>query len=264
MIKSTSQLKTFLHRPSSYVIHLVDFSFPDQLQGHYPHDTEKWLGALIKQLLLFFALIKHDEKLVLNLSFESTQHLIILELYPDGHYRFLCTPNQALVYPSPGAVNAKLNKFSAQKNIPYSSFVKIPANLHNFAQEILNNSYQLNGYFFTSESSNKSALILNPPKISSTLNDQSLAENLPIQDFLKIINFDSTDVSFTQIPDMVLLKSTDLFFSCPCTNQYYMNKLSVLNTETLNDLFQGPNLEITCDFCFKAYKLKRDDLLKKS
>jgi redox-regulated HSP33 family molecular chaperone len=258
MIKGNSKLKTYLYRPSSHVIHLVDFESLTELSDHYAKDSVNHIEKLVTELLLFFALIKLNEKMTLNISFEKSKHLFILEIYPDGHFRYLTNPKQDFIFSSDQDINVRITKHFELSNRPYTSYVKVAAGLP-LAQTILSNSYQMNGTFFLLKNRNRSALIVDPPRVSN-IADESIKTVMTTQEMMKAISLKEDKLDMHLSEDLVLLKTTDLIFHCPCSKNYYLERLSTLKGENLSELFQDNRVQIQCDFCFKEYLIERREI----
>ena len=195
-----------------------------------------------------------------------------IESSQSGQFRTLLIPNDFEKFPSHLNGVCRLTKTFKSSNTPYTSVTELKnTQFKEVMENVLRNSYQIEGKCFLSESSDQSLLLVKVPPVHLKSGE---AENFLSPDAVWEKKKDLLERFFATAPcerkDIIeffdkiglsYLGEKTVSFHCPCSREQMLKGLKALEQTQTQDLFEGKNeIETRCDYCQTFYLINKEEL----
>jgi molecular chaperone Hsp33 len=223
--------------------------------------------------LPLISLLKHGETFGFYIDSPSPYFAFKVEMSEHGHLRTLMLPDDFSDFPKEIDGTARVTKLIDGKS-PYNSIIKLVSATPEMASnQIIKESYQMNGELILSPDSDQSILIMKLPR-KSWDKDEILPEGKPFKEFKEDViknmdtifnkgeNDEQAIIKKMESLDFYHLKSKDVQFKCSCSRErMIMGVSSLLSAHTLDEIFEGKkDIETKCDYCKTFYQILRTDI----
>ncbi len=274
-----SRLLSFIDQEKEFTLHFCegqklvhDLAMIHNLKGKgFAYFRDCVLSAIP-----LITLLKFNENLGLYIDNKTPYFLLKIEMSEAGEFRTLLLPETFDEFPDKLSGDARLTKLVVGQPTPYTSIININGlNLHQVVNQILQDSYQINGEIYVSEDADQSAFIMQLPRKNwdkedtptnpKTLEDfkKEVLKELQVL-FKKGINDEEEIIKHFEGLGLTKLIGKDLDFKCNCSFERMVSGVeSLLRGHTVEEIFQGDDsIETRCDYCKTYYKIPKSEFLK--
>ena len=271
-----SRLISFMSTDECYAVHLLegqnlikDLALIHDLKGK----GFLFYRDCVLSSLTLISLLKHGETLGFYIDSPAPYFAFKVEMSEHGDLRTLMLPADFSDFPEEIDGTARVTKLINGKS-PYNSIIKlVKSNPEMACNQMIKESYQMQGEIILSADSDQSLLIMKLPR-KSWDKDEILPEGKPFAEFRDNI-FKNMDTIFNkgandeqaiikkmESLDFYHLKSKDVNFKCSCSRErMVMGVSSLLAAHTLDEIFEGKeDIETKCDYCNTFYQILRTDV----
>lgn len=272
-----SRLLSFMTKNEEYAVHLLegqkiikDLALIHNLKG----EGFLFYRDCVLSSLPLISLLKHGETLGHYIDSQEPKFSFKIEMSEHGDFRTLMMPESFTDFPKEISGHGRLTKIAKGKN-PYNSIIELKSSsLADISNQMINESYQMEGHILLSDDSDQAALIMKLPRKSWDKNEV-LPTTMPLADFIAsfqkmmpaLFNAGQNDeqqiIKAMEKHDYFFLKGKDVAFKCSCSRERMIQGIaSLLSQYTVDELFQGqPSLETKCDYCHTYYEITQDECL---
>lgn len=239
------------------------------------HDVKKEGFSFFRELVLtsmhLINYLKRDEGFGLFIDSEEPYFRFKIEANEHGSMRTILFPEDFETFPETISATVRMSKISRKNPTPYTSIIKVkdlkPSEI---VDQILKDSYQVEGKIYISEKSDQSFYMTKLPRknVNKKVDEITYSEfwNMNGQKILDIIGEGLTDSSLIKNKMSELgftyLQSKSIEFKCPCSREQMMTGvLSLIHSHTVDEIFEDKKeIETRCDYCKTYYIILRDEI----
>lgn len=274
-----SRLLSFIDEENEFTLHFCegqklvhDLAMIHDLKGQgFAYFRDCVLSAIP-----LVTLLKFNENLGLYIDNKKPYFLLKIEMSEAGEFRTLLLPETFNQFPNKLEGDARLSKITVGQATPYTSIININGlDIHEVVNQILRDSYQINGKVIVSEEADQSVFIMQLPRKNWNKEEQP-TESRSLDDFQKTINpkIDEIFASGTNEESVVIksleesnlkyLTGKDLDFKCNCSYERMLSGVeSLLRGHTIDEVFrEDDSIETRCDYCKTFYQIPKSEFLK--
>ncbi|MCO4792504.1 MAG: Hsp33 family molecular chaperone HslO [Bacteriovoracaceae bacterium] len=241
------------------------------------HDVKKEGFSFFRELVLsglhLISYLKMGEGFGLFIDSEDPYFRFKLEANEHGTMRTLLFPEDFCRFPEGINGVVRLSKISKNNPKPYTSIIELKnERAKDIANQILKESYQVQGKIVLSDKSDQSFYLTKLPRknINKQIEDLSLDEfwNEHGDEIVNILDeglIDSTRIK-NKMSDLgfTFLHDKTVEFKCPCSReQMLLGITSLVHNHTVDEIFEEKNeIETRCDYCKTYYIIEKKEILK--
>lgn len=275
-----SQIHSFYDANAGFIVHFLEGQklIHDLVLIHMSKAQGlRYLRDSVLSFQLLISFLKPGEGLGIYIDNEAPYLRFKIETNVEGNMRALLIPEDLQEFPSKLNGLCRLTKTFTQGKAPYTSVI----DLHDLpcdqlANNILKDSYQMDGRIFLSDTSDQSILILKLPpinvdKVNIDGNQKSIQEywfeiQKPLNLLFQSSSQEPEDIkeAFNQLGAQYL-RSKTVQFKCACSKERMISGLVglVRNGESLFSPPHDPEkIETKCDYCKKEYLITKDEIIR--
>ena len=271
-----SRLLSFMTHDECYAVHIIegqkiikDLALIHDLKGA----GFLFYRDCVLSAIPLISLLKHGETLGFYIDSKEPTFAFKIEMSEHGHLRTLLMPESFDEFPKKVTGTSRLIKIMKNK-APYNSIIELKdIDPHKISNQMIKESYQMDGFVILSQDSDQAALIMKLPR-KSWDKEELLPTTTPFESFKK--DFESLlptilaegkhsekeIINTMEKNSFFHLKSKDIAFKCSCTRERMILGLkSLLGQHSVDELFEGENsLETKCDYCKTFYQINKNEV----
>jgi len=271
-----SKLISYMSKDECYAVHLFDgqkiihdLVLIHELKG----EGFLFYRDCVLSSLPLIALLKHGETLGFYIDSPSPYFAFKVEMSEHGHMRTLMLPSDFKEFPQAIHGRGRLTKM-LKGNAPYNSIVELKnSSPKKSVNQIIKESYQLQGEVLLSKNSDQAALLMKLPR-KSWDKEVILPEGVSFEEFSINLqeNLDqvfnqgahSEEEMNTEMSKLgfMLLKSKEVSFKCSCSRERMVTGVSsLLGSHTIDEIFlEDQSVETKCDYCNTFYQITKAEV----
>jgi molecular chaperone Hsp33 len=239
------------------------------------HDVKQDGFVFFRELVLtsmhLISYLKTNEGFGLFIDSDDPYFRFKIEANEHGSMRTILFPENFDTFPDKVSAKIRLSKMTRGNPTPYTSIIEV--NNHrpsDITDQILKDSYQVEGKIHLSEKSDQSLYLTKLPRknVNKQVDEISFEEfwNRNGQKILDIMDEGLTDT--TRIKNKLAelgftyLSTKDIHFKCPCSREQMLSGvLSLIHSHTVDEIFEDKKeIETKCDYCKTYYIILRDEI----
>ncbi|TNE98519.1 MAG: hypothetical protein EP326_09740 [Deltaproteobacteria bacterium] len=239
------------------------------------HDVKKEGFSFFRELVLtsmhLISYLKTDEGFGLFIDSNDPYFRFKIESNEHGSMRTLLFPENFNLFPEKINAQVRLAKINRTNPVPYTSIIEVKdTKPSEIADQILKDSYQVEGKIYLSTESDQSFYLTKLPRknVNKQVDEVSFEEfwNLNGDKIMNVLDQGLTDSSMIKNKLIELgftfLHAKSIEFKCPCSRQQMLSGvLSLVHSHTLDEIFEGKkDIETRCDYCKTHYLILRDEI----
>jgi len=239
------------------------------------HDVKKEGFSFFRELVLtsmhLINYLKRDEGFGLFIDSEEPYFRFKIEANEHGSMRTILFPEDLETFPETISATVRMSKISRKNPTPYTSIIKVKDLLASeIVDQILKESYQVEGKIYISEGSDQSFYMTKLPRknVNKKVDEITYSEfwNMNGQKILDILNEGHTDSTLIKNKmselGFTFLQSKSIEFKCPCSREQMLTGvLSLIHSHTVDEIFEDKKeIETRCDYCKTYYIILRDEI----
>jgi len=239
------------------------------------HDVKKEGFSFFRELVLtsmhLINYLKRDEGFGLFIDSEEPYFRFKIEANEHGSMRTILFPEDLETFPETISATVRMSKISRKNPTPYTSIIKVKDLLASeIVDQILKESYQVEGKIYISEESDQSFYMTKLPRknVNKKVDEITYSEfwNMNGQKILDILNEGHTDSTLIKNKmselGFTFLQSKSIEFKCPCSREQMLTGvLSLIHSHTVDEIFEDKKeIETRCDYCKTYYIILRDEI----
>ena len=239
------------------------------------HNVKKDGFSFFRKLVLtsmhLISYLKRDEGFGLFIDSEEPYFRFKIEANEHGSMRTMLFPEEFDTFPEKITATVRLSKVSRKNPTPYTSIIKaVDLKPSEIVDQILKDSYQVQGKIYISDQSDQSFYMTKLPRknVNKKMDELSFEEfwdmnGEKVLDILSEGHTDSTLIknSMSKL-GFTFLQSKSIEFKCPCSREQMLSGvLSLIQSHTVDEIFEDKKeIEARCDYCKTYYIIPRDEI----
>lgn len=264
MIKE-SAVYHFIDKGNQYALTIFNGGQFIQELGKWPNfgtSEINTLKPLVLSLQCLLTVIKNNESFGAYINNADNTFRFNMESHANGDSRLLLKTALAPTEKIDGL--CKFVKFQPNDTTPYTSLLELKQTpLKEVVSHLISQSYQFDAHVEVFEENDLSIVVTKFPHVK-----EKLKEIVPFEDvFTNVVTSFSTQTDEENLIHSIagdkftFLSLKRVHLKCRCTRDKVVITFRNLAPDNLDEIFlEDPEIEVCCDYCGKAYQIKRKDL----